>query len=148
MDVQIKAAVTVAEMSRMIGLSRSRFYQLIGKAFPQPSRDEAGRPFFDEAAQNICIEVRRRNCGIDGKPILFYAPRSRTISTSIKRPAKPKTEQPKNSMIVDSIRALGLVTVTASQVEQAIKELFPGGVVHVPHGDLVRAIFLQLQRKN
>jgi site-specific recombinase XerD len=61
MNVELKAAVTVAEMARMLGMSRSRFYQLIGKAFPQPSRDEGGRPFFDEEGQKVCLEVRRRN---------------------------------------------------------------------------------------
>ena len=30
MNVETKAAVTVAEMARMCGLSRARFYQLIG----------------------------------------------------------------------------------------------------------------------
>ena len=32
-QVQTKAAVSVAEMARMCGLSRSRFYALIGTAF-------------------------------------------------------------------------------------------------------------------
>ena len=36
MSVEIKAAVSVAEMARMVGLSRARFYQLVGSAFPHP----------------------------------------------------------------------------------------------------------------
>ncbi len=36
MTDQFKHAVTIAEMARMVGLSRSRFYQLIGKAMPEP----------------------------------------------------------------------------------------------------------------
>src|SRR5581483_7338743 len=89
MNEPIKAAVTVAEMARMVGLSRSRFYQLIGKAMPHPSRDEAGRPYYDEEQQRTILEVRHRNCGIDGKPILFYAARN-SVPASPKRPLKTK----------------------------------------------------------
>ena len=68
-----KKAVTVAEMATMVGLSRARFYQLIGTSFPLPIYDLATRrPFYPVALQEICLDVRRRNCGIDGKPILFH----------------------------------------------------------------------------
>src|SRR5271170_6487813 len=91
MNDQFKHAVTIAEMARMVGLSRSRFYQLIGKAMPEPSRDEAGRPYYSEEQQRTILEVRRRNCGIDGKPILFYAPRNSVPVSSPKRPAKKQS---------------------------------------------------------
>ena len=72
-----KAAVTVAEMARMVGLSRARFYQLLGTTFPWPVYDvSTRRPIYVEEQQSICLEVRRRNCGIDGKPVLFYARRN------------------------------------------------------------------------
>ena len=49
---ETKFVVTVAEMARMVGLSRSRFYQLIGTAFPQPERQEGtGRPIYTEEQQ-------------------------------------------------------------------------------------------------
>ena len=32
------------------------------------------RPFYHEELQAVCLDVRRRNCGIDGKPVLFYCP--------------------------------------------------------------------------
>src|SRR5258708_4026225 len=107
---ETKAAVSVAEMARMVGLSRSRFYQLIGTAFPQPRRHpQTGRPIYTEELQQVCLEVRRRNCGIDGKPILFYA--RRLVSAPSKpRAPKPKLE-PKGkdvSALVDGLNALGL----------------------------------------
>ena len=72
MNIETKAAVTVAEMSRMCGLSRARFYQLIGNTFPWPVYDVATRrPFYDEEAQRMCLEVRRRNCGVDGDRFCF-----------------------------------------------------------------------------
>ena len=71
-----KAAVTIAEMARMLNLSRQRLHQLIGTAFPFPVYDlKTRRPFYTEELQRVCLEVRRRNCGVDGKPVLFYARR-------------------------------------------------------------------------
>lgn len=86
---ETKAAVTVAEMARMCGLSRSRFYQLIGTAFPRPERQpQTSRPIYTEELQQVCLEVRRRNWGIDGKAVLFYTRRPSA-------PARPKTPKPK-----------------------------------------------------
>src|ERR1035438_2587529 len=89
--IETKTVVTVSEMARMVGLSRSRFYQLIGTAFPSPLMDKKKRPFYSEELQAVCLEVRRRNCGIDGKPILFYA---RRIGTAPVKPKKaPRSEE-------------------------------------------------------
>lgn len=53
---QTKAAVSVSEMARMMGLSRSRFYQLIGSALPFPIYDVATRrPIYDQQLQQTCL---------------------------------------------------------------------------------------------
>lgn len=147
---ETKAVVTVAEMARMCGLSRSRFYQLLGTAFPQPERQpETGRPIYTEEQQEVCLEVRRRNCGVDGKPILFYA---RRLGTALTRPKAPKPKvEPKNkdvSGLVDGLNALGLTTATAAQVEQVTKELYPGGTSGHDQGEVLRTVFLHLKRQN
>jgi len=149
MNTELKAAVTVSEMSRMVGLSRARMYQLMGKAFPMPSRDGAGRPYFDEDQQRTILEVRRRNCGVDGKPILFYAPRTSIApSRTSKRRSKPKPiVKAQHTEIADGVRALGLVT-TDVQVSAAIKESFPDGIESVDSGEVIRTVFLSIQRKN
>lgn len=145
MNVQTKTAVNISEMARMCGLSRARFYQLIGTAFPHPVYDlSSRRPFFDEEMQKTCLEVRRRNCGIDGKPILFYAKRLPTAPTRTRSPA------PKSSPIVpevlDGLRSLGM-QVSSVQVDAAIKDLFPSGTAGVETGDVIRAVFIHLQRQ-
>ena len=71
--IQCKSVVSVAEMARMVGLSRGRFYQLVGTAFPWPVYDiKTRRPYYDAEGQSRCLDVRKRNCGIDGRPVLFY----------------------------------------------------------------------------
>ena len=144
MGVETKAAVTVAEMARMLGLSRARFYQLIGSAFPFPVYDVATRrPFYVEEAQKVCLEVRRRNCGIDGKPILFYAKR---VPISTKRPSK--TSSPKLVVpveILDGVKSLG-INVSTAQVEATIKACFPNGITSIDPSTVVRSVFIHLQQ--
>lgn len=145
MSDELKAAVTVAEMARMLNLSRSRLYQLIGTAFPKPSRDDRGRPYYDAEQQAVCLEVRRRNCGVDGRPILFYAPRH--SAPTPKRKPKPKQARA-YADVLDGVRALGLTMATGAQVDAAIKQLFPGGIDGVDLGEVIRQVFLSIKRQD
>lgn len=147
-----KTVVSVSEMARMVGLSRSRFYQLLGAAFPHPQRDpETGRPFYDEDGQRTCLEVRRRNQGIDGQPILFYArrptPPSRPRTNRLPKAASAKTTGPA-AAVLEGVRALGLASVTAGQVQKAIREQFPDGTADVEQAEVVRSVFVSLMRQN
>lgn len=144
-----KSAVSVSEMARMVGLSRARFYQLINEGvFPPPVYDlETRRPFYDEGMQETCIEVKRRNCGVNGKPVLFYASRHPLGSQPIKRPARPKTKPKRTNQFTELrgfVSALGL-NVSAQQVEDAVKHCFPDGIGRLDTGEVVPAVFLHLK---
>jgi hypothetical protein len=146
-EPETKAIVSVAEMARMVGLSRARFYQLQGTAFPFPVYDIATRrPVYTEEQQRICLEVRRRNCGIDGKPILFYSGRLAPSAKKTKVHFEPKGKDV--ASLVDGLNALGLATATAAQVEKLTKELFPGGTAGLDQGEVLRTVFLHLKRRN
>src|SRR3954470_7229740 len=128
MNVETKAVVTVAEMARMVGLSRARFYQLQRTGvFPQPVYDvSTRRPIYVEEAQKVCLEVRRRNCGVNGQPVLFYS-RGHPLPAQTKPPrtAKPTpTKMNNHADLMDGLAALGLTT-TAAEVEAAIKAAYP-----------------------
>ena len=146
--IETKAVVTVSEMARMCGLSRSRFYQLIGSAFPSPLVDKKKRPYYSEELQAVCLEVRRRNCGIDGKPILFYARRTGTAPSKPNKSKAPATTNPHHADLVEGVRSLGLASVTAADIAKALKEIFPSGVENQDDGEILRAVFLHLKRKN
>jgi hypothetical protein len=151
---QLKAAVTISEMARMVGLSRARFYQLIGTAFPWPIYSvSTKRPFFSEDLQKICLEVRRRSYGVDGRPVLFYAKQlSLTAKPRPKRKSvtKPKAPPPDDGLldILEGVRALGLSMATYAQVESAVESAFPSGTREVSSGEVIRAVFLALQRQD
>ena len=150
----IKAAVTVAEMARMVGLSRQRFHQLIGTAFPYPVYSlETRRPFFNEELQQICLEVRRRNFGVNGKPVLFYAKGHQQIEQPVEAPRpikRPAKKMPKDdcSEILAAVRGLGLVMATSDQVSAAMQSAFPNGVDGIDQGQVIRSVFLHLKRNN
>jgi hypothetical protein len=148
MSTQAKSVVSISEMARMVGLSRQRFHQLRKNTFPEPDYDEeTKRPFYTEEKQAICLSVRQRNCGVDGKPILFYARRN---DVGVPRKTKKPTTKPKVNKyghIVEGLKALGL-SVVASQVDVAIKKLFPDGTQQADDAEIVRSVFLHLQSSN
>jgi len=145
---ETKSAISIADMARLVGLSRARFYQLMGTTFPLPRYYvSTRRPFYDDILQNSCLEVRRRNCGIDGKPILFYAKRVSTMNP-IQKPTKKKVKDESFSEVFDGLKSLGLTTATVQQVASAVKELFPSGVENESRGQVLRAVFLHLKRRD
>jgi len=146
-----KIAISVSEMARAVGLSRARFYQLVRQGkFPPPDQEPAtGRPYYSEENQRICLEVRRRNCGIDGKPILFYS-RRRDLGAKKSKPPKPKVEAQRGDVaaLLSGLNALGLTTATAAQVERVAAELFPQGTSRIDQGEVLKAVFLEIRRRN
>lgn len=146
-DTPLKMAVTVAEMARMVGLSRARFYQLMkAGVFPAPNMDEAKkRPFYDQEAQKVCLEVRRQNCGVNGQVVLFYA-RRQGIAPPKKKPKAGQQKHPQ-AELVEALKALGL-TATAAEVGEAVAELFGGRTDGMEEGEVIRAVFLHLKRRN
>lgn len=146
----LKAAVTVADMARMVGLSRARFYQLQKAGiFPQPRMDESKkRPFYDEELQKVCLEVRRRNSGVNGQVVLFYARRTEIAPSKPKvRRAQAVPKQEPHANLVESLKALGLTTVTPADVGVAVGELFGGRTDGKDDGEVIRAVFLHLKRR-
>ena len=93
--------------------------------------------------------MRRRNCGIDGRPVLFYARRLGSAPPRPK-PSKPKLEPKGKDVValVDGLNALGLTTATGAQVQRATEELYPSGTAGLDQGEVLRAVFLYLRRQN
>lgn len=151
-SVPTKAAVTVSEMARMVGLSRARFYELVeAGVFPHPVYDvSTRRPMYVEELQESCLNVRRKNLGINGRPVLFYA-RGHRPPTPAVRPSKPAAPKPKPAAVhathadlIDGLGALGLVA-TPAQVAEAVATLYPAGVNGTDRGQVLRAVFLHLK---
>jgi hypothetical protein len=149
-STEIRAGVSISEMARAVGLSRQRFYQLVRDGvFPAPLKDEtSSRPYYDEATQQQCLEIRRRNFGINSQVVLFYA-RRQSQPTPKPHPTKAQpTKSDQHADILDGLKSLGLSSATAAQVAEAIKTLFPRGTDSEDAGEVIRAVFVRLRRKN
>jgi hypothetical protein len=148
-NIVTKSAVSVTEMARMVGLSRARFYQLVRSGtFPVADQDEiTQRPFFSEDKQRQILEARRRNCGVNGKAVLFYSRRRDFGSVKVARTQKPQVKCNHFTELMDGLAALN-VTTTAAQVEPVVKELFPQGTDGMDQGEVVRAVFLRIHRQH
>jgi hypothetical protein len=145
MGFETKSAVSVTQMARMVNLSRQRFHQLVGTVFPCPLYDvESRRPFYPEELQLVCLEVRRKNVGLNGQVVLFYSCRMPTKPTTSKK--RTPNVQKLNVELLEGLKSLGLV-VNLFQVEAAIKTLFPRGIEHVDQGEVVRSVFIHLKAK-
>jgi hypothetical protein len=144
-----KVAISVSEMARKLSMSRARFYQLMNNGvFPKPLIEvSTSRPYFDEQLQETCLNVRRRNCGVNGRPVMFY-PTRQASPTSLKRSVKSKPDTTeKHTELIESLSCLGLA-VNGPKIEAAITECYPTGISDTDQGNVVRKLFLHLQRQN
>ena len=116
--------------------------------FPAPLYDVASkRPFYSEELQAQCLLVRKRNLGINQKVVMFYS--RRPTGTTTPKARKPQGK-PTGSYadVVDGLKGLGLVNVTHKQVDETVGQLFPQGTAAVEPGEVIRAVFVHLHRKN
>jgi hypothetical protein len=149
-NIVTKSAVSVTDLCRMVGLSRARFYQLVrAGVFPPADQDPVTkRPYYSEDKQRICLEVRRNNCGINSKPILFYSRRRDFGQTKASpRPAKPKATNNQYADLLDLL-AQAKVVVTAAQVEAVVKQDFPQGIEGMDPGVVFVAVHKRLRSQN
>ncbi len=141
----LKPIVSVTEMSKMVQLSRARFYQLLDIGFfPKPLHDErSNRPYYNEELQQVCIEARQTGIGYDGSSMmLFYSPRKNGITSM---PKKQKVD-PIVKEMAETLSSMGL-EVTVKQVQQAIVEIYPDGTDGQEQGVIIRELFRFLKQK-
>ena len=143
-----KFAVSVTEMAKMAGLSRARFYQLVKKgAFPTPDKDQiSGRSCYLAEKQQQILESRRKNCGIDGKPILFYSRRSDSGKPKIKS-VSLKLQSKAITNILESLTSLN-VKISTEKLQSLLMESYPQGIDQIDPGEVVRTLFLRIKRQN
>lgn len=141
-----------SQVAAAVGLSRQRFHQLMTEGvFPPPVYDvHTRRPYYTEEMQQICMAVREKNVGVNGRVVLFYARRSgispkKQIKT---HGSRSPTRTPKHPGLIDGLRGLGLATVTEQQVEVALQKLYPSGTTGVGEGEVLRTVFVHLMRRD
>jgi hypothetical protein len=143
-----KAFISALEMAEMLDLSKSRFFALVKSgSFPKAVQIEScKRPVYDLDSQQKCLDIRRTGMGANGSPVLFNRKRKATGSPAKQR----RTKEPitgNHAEIIEALKSLGL-NASKDVVEAALKELHPTGFDDIDQGELVRQVFLHLQRKS
>jgi len=148
-----KAAVSVSDMARQCGLSRSHFNLLIRSGImPQPLYSTHNRrPFYDQELQELCLRVRSTNIGADGRYVVFYVPRRvsappPTPQARMSRRAAPAAQIAENAELVEGLRALGMTDTTAAQVDAAVRACYPAGHDGIDDGEVLRELWRHLRR--
>jgi len=145
----LKAVCSVSSLCRDLGISRAQFYNLqkLG-VFPKGLTDKrTGRPYFDINLQNICHDIRRTGIGYNGEPYLFYNPRGSNPDQNRRTTAKNKSQDDtRYTEQVDTLQQMGL-TVSPSQVADAIKELYPEGLEEQDQGLVIRNLYRFLRER-
>ena len=148
-----RAAISVSDMARRCGLSRSHFNLLIRTGvMPQPLYSlHNRRPFYDAEYQEMCLRVRATNIAIDGRYVVFYdrrnvnAPAATPARTS-RRAAPPQVEA--CAELLEGLRALGLTDATAARVDAAVRACYPSGHDGIDEGEVLRSLWRHLRRAN
>ena len=134
----LKAAVSVSEVCRQLGMSRSQFYLHISRGtFHAPLRLPSNqRPYFTASMVKDIVQARETGVGVNGEYVLFY-----------ERLTVPKSEAKQDrSSLIEGLKNLGLIGVTSQQIEAALSFCFPKGSRGHDESDVLRTVFRHLKR--
>ena len=154
---RLKAAVSVSEMARLCGLSRTHFNLLIRTGvMPQPVYSLRNRrPFYDREHQEMCLRVRATNTAVDGRYVVFYDRRNvnqATVApTRLNRAARSRAHATEgagvHAELIEGLLALGIET-TSAQVDIALRACYPAGHDGIDEGTVLRELWRHLRRPN
>jgi len=140
-ETRIKGATSVAEMCRLLGMSRSQFYLHVKRGrFHEPQRLSNDRPFFTASQVEDNLQARELGVGVNGEYVLFY-------DRKPKEKSEPAEDKPKAdiSALVQGLKSLGL-TVTTEQAEATVEACYPKGTANADETDILRTVFRHLKR--
>jgi len=165
-DPPLREWATVTQVTKMLNLSRSRFYQLLREGiFPEPSRHPiTRRPIYSREQQEQCLEIKRSCCGLNGKLVLFYdharkpdALRPAIRAARLQWPRRKRCDshgpgQNPRDPLIDELKyglgQLGLADVDEAKIRNALSDEYPDGWRDVDRGVLMRAIFRLIRAQN
>jgi hypothetical protein len=106
-DLSVKAAISVAEMAKILGFSRNHFWSLCKKGvFPMPLRTTGPsrpRPYFTTELQEACRQIRQTNISHAGQFVLFYEPRKAGVAP---RRVKSQPDERVIGLVQSAVRLL------------------------------------------
>ena len=144
----LRAAVSVTQMAKMVGMSRAAFYSHIERGtFLAPIYSTSNRrPIYTRDMQAKNLEAKASQMGVNGEYVLFYDRRPRETVGSPTRRTRGAGEATGAFRL--RLEGLGLTRLTDAQVEAALSACFPQGTADVPESEVLRVIYRHLRRSN
>ncbi len=136
-DTNLKAVCSITELTRKLGMSRARFYQLLEMGvFPKPVYCiRTRRPFYTLDLQQKCMDIRKTGIGNNNLPIIFYTARKNTYRRCHNQLDRKYEE------LTDILKQMGL-NITCNNVKNAVKTLYPEKLTQQPvEGTVIRDMF-------
>ena len=153
LDPNRRVVLTISDMARVVGLSRSRFYALMKQGvFPMPLYlITTKRPFFDERLRDQCLHVRRTSMGVNNQPILFYPrraglPTTRSSKSSSRGKMKSTAINPRVLRLIELLKGLGVESPSPQSVSTALSDCFPNGSDDIADHELVGPVYRHLRQ--
>ena len=148
------AYMTVSAHIRQLGMSRGRFYQLVGDGFFLPPiflRSNKRPAYTADIAQKNML-AKTMGIGINGQPRVFNSRRQDNEQTNVqaRSPRRSNGRQRRSNdqlgHVVASLRSLGIEAASEDQVAWIIADLFPQGTQNCDESEVIRAVFRHLRR--
>ena len=153
--IEIPPYINVSTMAKLLGLSRSRLYQLtdLGVLLKPVYLIANKRPVYTREMAICNLGVKQSNVGINGEIVMFYSAlisnpvaKSKTI---IQKSTKHKVASSgKHNEFIDALESLGLENITSSQIDSAIHKCFPDGTENISEDNILTEIFRYLNCQN
>ncbi len=141
----VEGILNITKMARLVGLSRSRFYDHMERGvFHKPLRAEgSSRPYYTPELAAANIHVRCTGIGANGSVVSFND-KNRSVGPMLKAP-KPHLPKRHRSLIQD-LKSLGF-TVTAAQVDEALTACFSDGIDGQDEATVLRTLLRHLKKE-
>ena len=151
--IEIPPYINVSTMAKLLGLSRSRLYQLTDQGvLLKPVYLLANqRPVYTREMAVCNLGVKQSNVGINGEIVMFYSARISTKTSAkkmITKPVENTTPTSKHTDLIEALEALGLENITANQIDSAILKCFPEGTENISEDEILREVFRHLKCQN
>jgi hypothetical protein len=127
-----------------IAVLTSRFHALVRQGvFPKAVKAGQGRrPHYSHELVQRCVEIRSTGIGENGQITLFNRPPKRHAD---RKRAAITPAPSEHDGLIDALQGLGL-SATEEAVAAAVLNVFPGGTSGVEESEIIRKVFVFLQR--
>jgi hypothetical protein len=140
---ELKEVYSVTELAAILGLSRTRLYQLKREGvFPLPVYcPYTRRPFYTVDLVKQCLKIRQTGRGFNGRSIIFY----RRLKKNGEQQIQNEDER-REQFYIDVMRFLKInlgENLTNSETKRLVSALYPNGLTEYKVNDKVANALIQ-----